>query len=86
MSEDTLCIEYACSSGLLTLKSNISAQDLDYLSLLHSINLLFGLRGPGFIPVLDSSQIWSLHKINILKYNKHVLLILIFSFKFLIYP
>ena len=61
MSEETLCINYACSSNLFTLKSNILAQDSDQLSFLHSINLLFGLRGPGSIPVLDSSQIWSLH-------------------------
>ena len=32
----------------------------DQLSFLHSINSLFGLRGPGSIPVLDSRQIWSL--------------------------
>ena len=33
----------------------------DQLSFPHSINSLFGLRGPGSIPVLDSSQIGSLH-------------------------
>ena len=51
---------YAHSFSFLTLKSNILAQDSDQLSLPHSINLLFRLFGLRSIPILDSSQIWSL--------------------------
>ena len=51
---------YAHIFNFFTLKSNISAQDSDQLSLLQSTNLLFGLPGLRSIPILDSSQIWPL--------------------------
>ena len=71
MSEDTHCLNYAYSSSLFTLKSNILAQNSDKISLPHSINLLFGLRGPGSILILDSSQIWSLQEERERKTEKH---------------
>ena len=63
--------------NLFTLKSNILAQD--QTSFLSSINSLFGLRGPGSIPVLDSSQIWSLQVIFQKVFSRKLLHFLMFS-------
>ena len=52
-----LCI---CNSFPLTLSINIFSLDSDQLFLPLSTNLLFGLFGPEFNPVLGSSQNWSL--------------------------
>ena len=50
----------ACNSSLLTLYTNIFILDSDDHFLPLSINLLFGLLGPGSFPVLGLSQSWSL--------------------------
>ena len=51
----------ACNSFLLTLYTNIFILDSDQFFLPLSTNLLFGLLGPESVPVLGSSQSWSLH-------------------------
>ena len=51
---------YAYKSFLLTLYTNIFILDSDQFLFLLSTNLLFGLFGPGSIPALGPSQIWSL--------------------------
>ena len=53
-----------CNSFPLTLSTNIFSLDSDQLFLPLFTNLLFGLFGPESIPVLGSSQNWSLHYIQ----------------------
>ena len=65
MSEETYC--YIPCSYLESFYTKIQyfGPRSDQLSFLHSINSLFGLRGPESILVLDSSQIWSLQLLPI---------------------
>ena len=50
-----------CNSFPLTLSTNIFSLNSDQLFLPLSTNLLFGLFGTESIPILGSSQNWSLH-------------------------
>ena len=73
---------YAHSFSCFTLKSNILAQDSDQLSLPHSINSLFGSFGLRSIPILDPSQIWSLHLKNEIRLFS-IVFILVHNFLYL---
>ena len=65
MSEETYC--YVPCSYLESFYTKIQyfGPRSDQLFFLHSINSLFGLRGPGSTPVLDSSQVWSLQSLTL---------------------